>query len=96
MEVELQDWETQQCPPLPRDSADRGGVSKKTEGFERNQRCSFVKLAEKPLRGCGSTPSARKRATSPIALQTEEDIAGSGLWFMVEGWEQWNRGKWKN
>ena len=27
---------------------------------------------------------------------TEEDIAGSGLWFMVEGWEQWNRGKWKN
>ena len=27
MEVELQDWETQQCPPLPRDSADRGGAA---------------------------------------------------------------------
>ena len=49
--------------------------SKKTEGFGKNQRHHFAKFAEKPLCVCGATPSARKLATSPIASQTEEDIA---------------------
>ena len=72
MEVELQDWETQQCPPLPRDSADRGESFsvRKNRGVQKNQPCSFDNFAEKPLRGCGSTPSARRLATSPIAAGT--------------------------
>ena len=57
-----------------------GGVGKK------NQHCSFGNLAEKPLRGCGSTPSALTSHFPYIALarDTGGDIAGSGLWFRVE------------
>ena len=40
---------TAQCPPLPRDSADRGGAV--GGGVRKNQRRNFAKLAEKPLRG---------------------------------------------
>ena len=46
----------------------------------RSQHVDFDKLVAKPLRGCGPTPSARKRATSPYRRRhgdTEEDIAGS-------------------
>ena len=48
----------------------------KTEGFGKNQRCRFARLAGKPLCGCWSTPSALT-SHSPYIADTVGDIATS-------------------
>ena len=47
MEVELQDWETQKCPPLPRDSADRGGVFEENGGVRKKSTLQFCQTCRK-------------------------------------------------
>ena len=69
----------------------RIGEVPQAEGFGKNQRCCFDNLAEKPLRGCGSTPSALTShfpyITIGMATQ-RETFADSDLWFRVENRER--------
>ena len=85
MEVELQDWETQQCPPLPRDSADRGGVFEENGGVRKKSTLQFCQTCRK---AASRLTANLFGSVEPLPLyrrrrgDTEEDIAGSGLWLV--------------
>ena len=62
---------TAQCPPLPRDSADRGVPQ--AEGFGKNQRRSFSKLAENNPCGLCRHPYPRIGARTPLLLRKQRE-----------------------